>query len=70
MEMKKIITQKEIQERIAELALEIEQREDKYNHDQPPVFICILNGAFMFWFYERIKKLCLLLEFMIKTNFA
>ena len=53
--MKKIITQKEIQERITELASEIEQREDRYNHDQPPVFICILNGAFMF-FSDLMKQ--------------
>lgn len=53
--MKKLITQQEIQTRIAELALEIEQHEDKYNDDQPPVFICILNGAFMF-FSDLMKQ--------------
>ena len=46
---KKLITEEQIQARVAELAQQIEQHEDKYNHDLPPVFICILNGAVIFY---------------------
>jgi len=52
---KKLITEEQIQARVAELAQQIEQHEDKYNHDLPPVFICILNGAVMF-FSDLIKN--------------
>ena len=64
--MKKLITQQEIQTRIAELALEIEQHEDKYNDDQPPVFICILNGAFMF-FTDLVKDMGI--DVTVKSSF-
>jgi|21_taG_2_1085346.scaffolds.fasta_scaffold00045_33 hypoxanthine phosphoribosyltransferase len=47
--MEQMITQDQIQSRVKELAQQIEQHEDKYNHDLPPVFICILNGAVMFF---------------------
>jgi hypoxanthine phosphoribosyltransferase len=53
--MEQMITQDQIQSRIKELAQQIEQHEDKHNHDLPPVFICVLNGAFMF-FSDLLKQ--------------
>ena len=37
------------------MAEDIEQLEDYHNSDFPPVFICVLNGGFMF-FSDLVKK--------------
>lgn len=47
-----LFTEKEIQDKVKEIA----DRINKIEHDQPPVFICVLNGAFMF-FTDLVKHL-------------
>ena len=44
-------TEKEIQDKIKQIADLINQKQ----HDKPPVFICVLNGAFMF-FTDLVKQ--------------
>ena len=53
--MEQMITHDKIQSRIVEIAQMIEQVEDKRNASLPPVFICVLNGAFMF-FSDLVKE--------------
>ena len=53
--MEQMITHDKIQSRIVEIAQMIEQVEDKRNASLPPVFICVLNGAFMF-FSDLVKQ--------------
>lgn len=48
-EMKKLITDLEIQTRIRELADEIQNDHLKSTNVTPPVFICVLNGGYMFF---------------------
>ena len=43
-------TEKEIQDKIKQIADLINQKQ----HTRPPVFICVLNGAFMF-FTDLVK---------------
>ena len=42
----------EIQNKVGEIAYTIKKR----HHEQPPVFICVLNGAFMF-FTDLVKHM-------------
>ena len=44
-------TEKEIQDKIKQIADLINQKQ----HTRPPVFICVLNGAFMF-FTDLVKR--------------
>lgn len=53
--MERMIAHDQIQSRIVEMAQMIEQVEDKRNASLPPVFICVLNGAFMF-FSDLVKQ--------------
>jgi hypoxanthine phosphoribosyltransferase len=46
-----LFTELEIQNKVGEIAYNIKKR----NHDKPPVFICVLNGAFMF-FTDLVKR--------------
>ena len=45
-------TEKEIQDKIKQIADFINQKQ----HNKPPVFICVLNGAFMF-FTDLVKQI-------------
>ena len=45
-------TEKEIQDKIKQIADIINQKQ----YDKPPVFICVLNGAFMF-FTDLVKRI-------------
>jgi hypoxanthine phosphoribosyltransferase len=47
-----LFTEKEIQNKVSELAYHIK----KTKHEEPPVFICVLNGAFMF-FTDLVKQI-------------
>lgn len=47
-----LYSEKEISNKVHELSYLIK----KINHEQPPVFICVLNGAFMF-FTDLVKCL-------------
>ena len=47
-----LFTEKEIQDTVKEIA----ERINKIQHEQPPVYICVLNGAFMF-FTDLVKQL-------------
>ena len=47
-----LFTEKEIQDKVKEIA----ERINKIQHEQPPVYICVLNGAFMF-FTDLVKQL-------------
>ena len=50
--MKQILfSEREIQNKVGEIAYHI----GKQTHEQPPVFICVLNGAFMF-FTDLVKR--------------
>jgi hypoxanthine phosphoribosyltransferase len=46
-----LFTELEIQNKVGEIAYKIKKRQ----HDEPPVFICVLNGAFMF-FTDLVKQ--------------
>jgi hypoxanthine phosphoribosyltransferase len=46
-----LFTELEIKNKVGELAHLIKKRQ----HEQPPVFICVLNGAFMF-FTDLVKQ--------------
>jgi hypoxanthine phosphoribosyltransferase len=46
-----LFTEKEIKNKVGEIAYNIKKRQ----HEQPPVFICVLNGAFMF-FTDLVKQ--------------
>jgi hypoxanthine phosphoribosyltransferase len=46
-----LFTEREIKNKVGELAHNIK----KVQHEQPPVFICVLNGAFMF-FTDLVKQ--------------
>jgi hypoxanthine phosphoribosyltransferase len=46
-----LFTQHEISNKVGEIAYKISRKE----HDFPPVFICVLNGAFMF-FTDLVKR--------------
>jgi hypoxanthine phosphoribosyltransferase len=51
--MKQVLfTELELQNKVGELAHNIKKQE----HDFPPVFICVLNGAFMF-FTDLVKRM-------------
>lgn len=51
--MKQILfTEHEISNKVGEIAYKISRKE----HDFPPVFICVLNGAFMF-FTDLVKRI-------------
>jgi hypoxanthine phosphoribosyltransferase len=43
--MIKLFTEIELKNKVGEIAFNLKKRE----HDSPPVFICVLNGAFMFF---------------------
>ena len=45
-----LFTEIELKNKVGEIAHHI----NKQNHEQPPVFICVLNGAFMF-FTDLVK---------------
>ena len=45
-----LFTEQEIKNKVGELAYTIKKKQ----HDYPPVFICVLNGAFMF-FTDLVK---------------
>jgi hypoxanthine phosphoribosyltransferase len=47
-----LFTELELQNKVGELAYNIK----KQKHDFPPVFICVLNGAFMF-FTDLVKRM-------------
>lgn len=47
-----LFTQHEISNKVGEIAYKISRKE----HDFPPVFICVLNGAFMF-FTDLVKRI-------------
>ena len=47
-----LFNEKEIQDKVGEMAYNIKKR----HHEQPPVFICVLNGAFMF-FTDLVKHM-------------
>jgi hypoxanthine phosphoribosyltransferase len=40
-----LFTEREIKNKVGEIAYNIKKKQ----HEQPPVFICVLNGAFMFF---------------------
>jgi hypoxanthine-guanine phosphoribosyltransferase len=46
-----LFTELELQNKVGEIAYNILKKE----HDFPPVFICVLNGAFMF-FTDLVKR--------------
>ena len=46
-----LFTEREIKNKVGEIAHNIK----KTKHEQPPVFICVLNGAFMF-FTDLVKQ--------------
>ncbi len=47
-----LFTEQEIKNKVGEIAYNLKKRQ----HDQPPVFICVLNGAFMF-FTDLVKHM-------------
>ena len=47
-----LFTEQEIKNKVGEIAYKIKKRQ----HEQPPVFICVLNGAFMF-FTDLVKHM-------------
>jgi hypoxanthine phosphoribosyltransferase len=47
-----LFTELELQNKVGEIAYKISRKE----HDFPPVFICVLNGAFMF-FTDLVKRI-------------
>jgi hypoxanthine phosphoribosyltransferase len=59
--MKKLITDLKIQSRIKELAQAIDDDHTKSTNTLPPVFICVLNGAYMF-FSDLTKSIKILHE--------
>ncbi len=40
-----LFTETELKNKVGEIAYSL----NKIKHEQPPVFICVLNGAFMFF---------------------
>ena len=51
--MKQVLyTESEIKNKVGEIAYNLKKRK----HDFPPVFICVLNGAFMF-FTDLVKQM-------------
>ena len=46
-----LFTENELKNKVGEIAYKI----SKHEHDFPPVFICVLNGAFMF-FTDLVKQ--------------
>lgn len=46
-----LFTEKEIKNKVGEIAYNIKKKQ----HNEPPVFICVLNGAFMF-FTDLVKQ--------------
>ena len=51
--MKQVLyTELELINKVGEIAYQLKKRE----HDFPPVFICVLNGAFMF-FTDLVKQI-------------
>jgi hypoxanthine phosphoribosyltransferase len=46
-----LFTEQELSNKVGEIAYKISKKE----HDFPPVFICVLNGAFMF-FTDLVKR--------------
>ena len=47
-----LFTEQEIKNKVGEIAYNLKKRQ----HEQPPVFICVLNGAFMF-FTDLVKHM-------------
>ena len=47
-----LFTEQEIKNKVGEIAFKLK----KNHHDLPPVFICVLNGAFMF-FTDLVKHM-------------
>jgi len=47
-----LYTESEIKNKVGEIAYNLKKRK----HDFPPVFICVLNGAFMF-FTDLVKRM-------------
>ncbi len=47
-----LFTESEIKNKVGEIAYNLKKKE----HDFPPVFICVLNGAFMF-FTDLVKQM-------------
>ena len=50
MKLQTLFTETELKNKVGEIAYEISKRK----HNSPPVFICVLNGAFMF-FTDLVK---------------
>lgn len=46
-----LFSEQEIKNKVGEIAYKLKKRQ----HDNPPVFICVLNGAFMF-FTDLVKQ--------------
>ena len=44
-----LINKKQIKERVSEMAEQLEQHTAKHDNGLPPVFICVLNGAYKFF---------------------
>ena len=44
-----LISEKQLKERVATMALQLEEHTAKYDNGLPPVFICVLNGAYKFF---------------------
>jgi len=44
-----LINQKQLKERIATMALQLEEHVTKYDNGSAPVFVCVLNGAYKFF---------------------
>ena len=47
-----LFSELEIKNKVGEIAYNLKKRQ----HSQPPVFICVLNGAFMF-FTDLVKQI-------------
>ena len=56
--MEKLITQKQIQQRVKELAEAISQDHIESGNIMPPVLICVLNGAIHFFSDFEVKYEC------------
>ena len=54
--MEKFITSKEIKKRVQQIAAAIALEHKQSNCTLPPVFVCVLNGGFMF-FNDLIREL-------------
>ena len=44
-----LIEEYKIRRRIEQMAFQLEEHTTKYDNELPPVFICVLNGAYKFF---------------------